>query len=78
MARAAIRGKKEIYGLFNGYEIADIGSWDSLYAAHPDVEMTDIISLENMYPSALKRLKAEIRFRKELLKNDPAPEDWTW
>jgi nicotinate-nucleotide pyrophosphorylase len=69
MAKAARRGKKKIYGLFDGHEIVDIGSWDSLYALIPYFEPTgDIISLDNMYPSAMRRLKAEIRLRKKILK----------
>jgi hypothetical protein len=69
MAKAAKEPKKEIYGLFDGQAIVDIGSRDSLYALLPYVGPTgEIVSLDNMCPSALRKLRAEIQFRNLFLK----------
>jgi hypothetical protein len=66
MATTARAEKKEIYGVFDGHNLIEIGSWDLVERALPYAgEEGEIISLARMSPSILKIRMAELRFQQE-------------
>ncbi len=84
MARSARAEKKEIYGVFDGCGLIEIGSWDLVEGALPYAgEEAEIISLARMSPSILKIRKAEIKIRQGNMKMPwrkwrrfVSPRDW--
>ena len=68
MATTARAEKKEIYGVFDGHNLIEIGSWDLVGRALPYAgEEGEIISLAPMSPSILRLRKAELRLRQEYM-----------
>jgi hypothetical protein len=66
MAIAAKTEKQEIYGVFDGSNLIEIGSWDLVERALPYAgEQGEIISLACMSPSVLRLRIAELRLRQE-------------
>jgi hypothetical protein len=66
MAKAARAEKKEIYGVFDGSLLIEIGSWDLVERALPYAgQEGEIISLARMSPSILKLRMAELRVQQE-------------
>ena len=64
MAIAAKAEKKEIYGVFDGCDLIEIGSWELAERALPHAgKEGEIISLARMSPSVLKLRKAELKVR---------------
>jgi hypothetical protein len=84
MAIAASKETKEIYGVFDGYSLIEIGSWELAEKALPYAGKDgEIISLARISPSILKLRKAELRIQQEYMKMPwrkrmrfASPRDW--
>jgi hypothetical protein len=58
--------KKEIYGVFDGCDLIEIGPWDLVERALPYAgQEGEIISLARMSPAVLKFRRAELRVNQE-------------
>lgn len=84
MAKATKRAKKEIYGVFDGHELIEIGSRHLVLRAFAYAgEEGELISLARMSPTILKIRKAELKVRQDHMKMPwrkgmriASPRDW--